>query len=74
MQGSLFLCLKNAKHTAMFKSRAAFAPIMLSIILVACGPADGDIGPGGVSVEDADALDEAAAKLDAGTPQQTLQK
>lgn len=43
-----------------------FLPICLA--LVACGPADSDSGPGGVSVEDARALDEAAAKLDAESP------
>ncbi len=38
---------------------------LLLFILAACGPADSDPGPGGVTVEDARALDEAAAKLDA---------
>ena len=35
--------------------------------LSSCGPAGNDPGPGGVSVEDARALDEAAAKLDSET-------
>ncbi len=39
--------------------------LLLCLALTACGPADSDPGPGGVSVEDARALDEAAAKLDA---------
>lgn len=34
------------------------------LLLAACGPADDQLGPGGVSAEDAKALDEAAAKLD----------
>jgi hypothetical protein len=34
-------------------------------LLAACGPSAGDTGPGGVSVEDARALDAAAEKLDA---------
>jgi hypothetical protein len=34
------------------------------LLLPACGPAPGDPGPGGVSVEDARALDEAAARLE----------
>jgi hypothetical protein len=33
-------------------------------LLSACGPAPTDPGPGGVSVEDAEALDQAAEKLD----------
>ncbi len=37
----------------------------LCLFLAACGPPAGDTGPGGVSVEDARALDAAAAKLDA---------
>ncbi len=34
------------------------------LLLSACGPAPTDPGPGGVSVEDAQALDAAAAKLE----------
>jgi hypothetical protein len=38
---------------------------LLPLILVAgCGPADSDPGPGGVTVGEAKALDEAAAMLD----------
>lgn len=36
----------------------------LCLLLSACGPAPTDPGPGGVSVEDAEALDEAAARLE----------
>lgn len=36
----------------------------LFVLLSACGPAPTDPGPGGVSVEDAEALDEAAARLE----------
>lgn len=36
----------------------------LFLLLSACGPAPTDPGPGGVSVEDAEALDEAAARLE----------
>jgi hypothetical protein len=36
----------------------------LPFLLAACGPAATDPGPGGVTVEDARALDDAAAKLD----------
>lgn len=51
---------------------AFFLPICMRLVfslpiclaLVGCGAADSDPGPGGVSVEDARALDEAAAKLD----------
>ncbi len=35
--------------------------------LAACGPAADEPGPGGVSAEDARALDEAAAELDEQT-------
>lgn len=38
----------------------ALAPVVLS----ACTPADTDPGPGGVTVDEAKALDEAAAMLD----------
>ncbi len=38
--------------------------LLLLAGLAACGPAEDDPGPGGVSTEDARALDEAAAKLD----------
>lgn len=34
------------------------------LLLAACGPADSDPGPGGVTAGDAKALDEAAQKLD----------
>ena len=36
----------------------------MTVLMTACGPANNDPGPGGVSVEDARALDEAAAQLD----------
>jgi hypothetical protein len=36
----------------------------MSALLAACGPAPTDPGPGGVSVEDAEALDQAAEQLD----------
>jgi hypothetical protein len=34
------------------------------LLLSACGPADSDPGPGGVTAGDAKALDKAAQKLD----------
>ncbi len=37
---------------------------MISAGLVACGPAQNDPGPGGVTVGEAKALDEAAEMLD----------
>ena len=37
----------------------------LSLALAACGPGANDPGPGGVSVGEAKALDDAAAMLDA---------
>lgn len=37
---------------------------ILLFSLAACGPADGDPGPGGVTAGDAKALDAAAKKLD----------
>jgi hypothetical protein len=36
----------------------------MGLALSACGPADGDPAAGGVSASDAEALDEAAEKLD----------
>jgi hypothetical protein len=40
--------------------------LLLTVVLLvsACGPADSDPGPGGVTAGDAKALDEAAKKLD----------
>lgn len=38
--------------------------LALVLLLAACGPADTDPGPGGLTVEDAKALDEAAARLE----------
>jgi hypothetical protein len=43
-------------------------PLLILAGLVACGPAENEPGPGGVSAEDARALDEAAAKLDEQKP------
>jgi hypothetical protein len=36
----------------------------LALLVAACGPAGNDPGPGGVTVDEARALDEAAAMLD----------
>ena len=41
--------------------------LLLIAALASCGPADNEPGPGGVSVEDARALDEAAKQLDGQT-------
>lgn len=43
-------------------------PLLMLAGLIACGPAEDEPGPGGVSAEDARALDEAAAKLDDPKP------
>jgi hypothetical protein len=43
-------------------------PLLLFAALIACGPAGDEPDPGGVSAEDAHALDEAAAKLDDQKP------
>ncbi|MXO91597.1 hypothetical protein [Pontixanthobacter aquaemixtae] len=40
-------------------------PIFSAILLTACGSADNDPGPGGVSVGEARALDEAAEMVEA---------
>jgi hypothetical protein len=42
-----------------------FAAVALTLLIAACGPAPTDPGPGGVTVEEAQALDEAAEKLEA---------
>lgn len=52
-----------ARMTVSMFSRRALAPI-LAILLSACGANDNDPGPGGVTVGEARALDEAAAMLD----------
>ncbi len=41
-----------------------FSICIFSISLAACGPAQNDPGPGGVTVGEAQALDEAAEMLD----------
>ena len=66
-QGSFFLCLVfAARYDAIMRS-GTYA-LMISAVLVlalsACGPADSDPGPGGVTAADATALDAAAKKLD----------
>ena len=38
--------------------------LLLMLALSACGPAPSDPGPGGVTAADAEALDQAAKKLD----------
>ncbi len=47
----------------LVRSHSALATMAL-LLLAACGPADTDPGPGGVTAADAAALDEAAKKLD----------
>lgn len=46
--------------------RASFLLPVLALVpaLTACGPSDNDPGPGGVTVGEARALDEAAAMID----------
>ncbi|MEP3226682.1 MAG: hypothetical protein ABJO01_11955 [Parasphingorhabdus sp.] len=39
-------------------------PFSIILLLMACGPAPNDPGPGGVTVGEAQALDEAAEMLD----------
>lgn len=47
------------------RHRAGGALVLLvTALLVACGPSDTDPGPGGVTVGEARALDEAAEMLD----------
>lgn len=45
--------------------RSTIALAALSLQLAACGPGENEPGPGGVTVGEAKALDEAAAMLDA---------
>jgi hypothetical protein len=47
-------------------------PLLLLLALTGCGADESETGPGGVSADDAKALDEAAEKLDtesAGEPE-----
>jgi hypothetical protein len=48
----------------MRKPCILFALVALTLALAACGPADNDPGPGGVTVGEARALDEAAEMLE----------
>lgn len=45
------------------------AVLVASLVLAACGQNDNDPGPGGVTVGEAKALDEAAEMLDKSEPQ-----
>lgn len=45
--------------------KSAGLTLLVSFCLAGCGPAPTDPGPGGVTVEEAEALDTAAEKLDA---------
>ena len=52
--------------------RRALAPVAAAALLIAgCGKKDSDPGPGGVTVGEARALDEAAEMLDKQRPPQT---
>lgn len=54
-------------------TRAALA--LLPLLLAACGPAGNDPGPGGVTVDEAKALDQAAEMLEARRlPEEALSK
>ena len=46
-------------------TRPASAAFPLALLLAACGPGENDPGAGGVTVSEAEALDEAAAMLEA---------
>ena len=47
------------------RARALPAALAAGLLLASCGPGDNDPGPGGVTVGEARALDEAAEMLDA---------
>jgi len=46
-------------------ARCTAAVMLVSLVLAGCGPGANDPGPGGVTVGEAQALDDAAAMLDA---------
>jgi hypothetical protein len=54
--------------------RRKFAWLLMPLLLGACSESEGDSGPGGVSSEDAEALDEAAARLDQESAPAKLQR
>ncbi len=59
----------DRRGLAPFYDRMRFAPPLLgACLLMGCGPADNDPGPGGVTVGEARALDEAAEMLEAERP------
>jgi hypothetical protein len=66
-RGSLFLCLPlGARYDdamQLGKNTLLISAVLL-LSVSACGPADSDPGPGGVTAGDAKALDAAAKKLD----------
>jgi hypothetical protein len=46
-------------------------PVLLLLALTGCGAGESEPGPGGVSADDANALDEAAEKLDTESARET---
>jgi hypothetical protein len=67
LRGSLFLCLRHSQRYEVimrFSTYALLISAALMLTVTACGPADSDPGPGGVTAGDAEALDAAAKKLD----------
>jgi hypothetical protein len=56
--------LQKTKLAALRLGAVLLLPAM-SLSLMACGDATEEVGAGGLSPQDAEALDEAAAKLDA---------
>ncbi|WP_336985463.1 hypothetical protein [Altererythrobacter aquiaggeris] len=56
------------KHFPTARNHAA----ILCLLIAGCGPADNESGPGGVSVGEAKALDDAAEMIEARRPQPGL--
>ena len=49
----------------LYRFTRLFTALAPAVVLAACGPSDNDPGPGGVSVGEARALDEAAEMIEA---------
>lgn len=61
----LYVCVKRIMVPAMMTSRVpGFALLPAFMLLAACGAGGGDAGPGGVTENEAEALDEAADMIE----------
>lgn len=70
----LYVCVKRIMVRPMMTLRApALALLPAFMLLAACGSGSGDAGPGGVTENEAEALDEAAEMIEQRRAEPTAQ-